>query len=234
MPVKKKTELEQLISDIHTHNINYHTREIYLHSAYGGMFEDDAEAGVEYRMATTFIKNLHLLVGQAADQPILVHLHSVGGNWSDGMAMFNSIRHAAAPITMLTYAQASSMSGILLQAADHRILTPDCEFMIHHGSLSISSNSIAVKSAVDINERNCKRMLDIFAKRAKNGLFFKERGYNESRIKSYLDRKIKDKSDWYMDAEEAVYYGFADAILGEEGYEATDDIKVYEKVKVKL
>jgi len=233
MPVKKKTELEQLITDIHCHHLNYHTRDIYLHSWWG---DDEAgdERGVEYRMATTFVKNLHILLNQNAEMPILVHMHSVGGSWNDGMAMFNAIRFSSAPISILAYAQASSMTGILLQAADCRIIAPDCEFMIHHGSLAIENTSMAVKSAVDMNERYCKRMLEIFARRAKVGEYFKERGFNESKIKTFIDRKIKDKGDWFLNAEEAVYYGFADGILGDEGYDAPDQLRVYEKYKGKL
>jgi len=230
MSVKKKTELEQLISDIHTHHINYHTREIYLHSSYGN--DESGESGVEYRMATTFVKNLHVLQGQNFD-PVLVHMHSIGGEWGDGMAIFNAMQFTPVPVTMVAYAQASSMSGVILQAADHRILTPDCDFMIHHGSIYIHDNSMAAKSAIDSNERLCRRMLDVFAKRAKQGSFFIERGYNENRIKAYLDRKIKDKSDWHLSAEEAVHYGFADAILGESGYEDPTNLRVYEKFKGK-
>ncbi|RDJ35309.1 MAG: hypothetical protein DWQ19_10875 [Crenarchaeota archaeon] len=211
MPTKKKTELDQLINDIHCHHINYHTRDIYLHSS--GYEDGDSERGVEFKMATTFVKNLHILLNQNATLPILVHMHSIGGVWNDGMAMFNAIRYSTAPITILAYAQASSMTGILLQAADRRIVTPDCEFMLHHGSVSLEDNSIAVRSAVETNERYCRRMLEIFARRAKNAQFFKERKYSESKIKSYIDRKIKDKSDWYLDAEEALYYGFVDEIL---------------------
>lgn len=234
MSKPKRTELEQLISDIHCHHVNYHTREIYLHSSYGGWWEDaSSEAGVEYRMATTFVKNLHVLAGQSSE-PILVHMHSIGGNWSDGMAIFNSMRFSPVPITVIAYAQASSMSGIILQAADHRILAPDCDFMVHHGSIYIHANSTAAKSAIDVNERLTDRMLEIFAKRAKTGLFFSEQGYTEKRIKSYLDRKIKDKSDWYLTAEEAVYYGLADGILGEAGYETVGNLRVTEKYCEKI
>lgn len=233
MPVKKKTELEQLINDIHHNHINYHTREIYLHSSMNGC-DDSIEAGVEYRMAVSFIKNLHVLSAQSVDQSIIVHMHSIGGMWNDGMAMINAMRFVPTPITFIAYAQASSMTGIILQGADLRVATPDCEFLIHHGSIEISNNSIAAKSAIDVNERQCNRMLEIFARRAKNGLFFKERGYNESRIKSFMDRKLRDKSDWCLTAEEAVYYGFADGILGEKGYASLEDLKLYEKYKGKI
>lgn len=233
MTVTKKSDLEQLLSDIHSYGINHHTREIYIHGAYGGSHCDEEEPGVGYRMATAFVKNLHVLEAQEQSN-ILIHLHSIGGEWTDGMAMFHAARFAKSPVTILAYAQASSMSGIILQCADKRILMPDTEFMIHHGSIAVHDNSMAAKSAIDVNERQCKRMLRIFAKRAILSPYFKEREYTEAKVVSFIDRKIKSNSDWCMDAEEAVYYGFADGILGEKGYESIDKIRVGRKFKGRI
>jgi len=222
----RKAAVEQLIGDVHGYNVNHSSREIYLH----GYLSDDEEPGVDYRMATNFIKNLHILQSQN-NKNILVHMHTIGGCWSDGMAMYNSIRMIQSPLTILGYAQASSMSGIIIQAADKRVIMPDCEFMIHHGSLSVSDNSMAVKSAVDRNEVNCKRMLQVFAQRAVHGKFFKDRSYGIRKAMNVIDQKIKSTSDWYMDAEEAVYYGFADGILGEKGFETMAKIRAGRKKK---
>jgi len=218
---KKVTSIEQLISDVHNHNINNQSRELYLH---GHVDSYDEEPGVEYRMSTSFIKNIHLLQSQSSKN-ILVHMHTIGGNWHDGMAMFNSMRFSKCPITILAYAQASSMSGVVLQAADKRILTPDCEIMIHHGSISLDDNTVAVKSAVDQNEKYCKRMLQIFAQRAILGKYFKDRNFGIKKTMSFIDSKIRQSSDWYLSAEEAVYYGFSDGILGDKGFESLPKIR---------
>lgn len=212
--IKRNVSVEQLISEIHNHHINHLNREVYLH----GYIDADEEPGVEYRMATSFVKNLHILEAQSA-QNILVHMHTIGGNWSDGMAIFNAIRLSRAPVTILGYAQASSMSGIVFQAADKRILMPDCEMMIHHGSISLDDNTVAAKSAIDQNERNCRRMLEVFAESAVNGKYFKDRKFSLRKAVNFIDAKIKQVGDWYLMPEEAVYYGFADGILGEKGFE---------------
>lgn len=225
---RKKTELEQLISDIHGHNINHHTREIYVHGAYS-----EEEPGVDFRMGTTFVKNMHILDSQKVAN-ILIHMHTIGGDWDHGMAMFWAIRFAKSPVTILAHSHASSMSGILLQAADNRVIMPDCNFMIHHGSIYVNDDSIAVKSAVDVNNRLCKRMLHIFARRAILGRYFKERDQNEEQIMRFMDRKIKDKRDWFLTAEEAVDFGFADGIFGEKGYEDLRKIRINRKCKVKF
>lgn len=158
-------------------------------------------------------------------------MHTEGGVWGDGIAIFNAMRFARSPITILGYAQASSMGGVILQAADKRVLMPDCEVMIHHGSIAVDENTVAAKSHIDQNERFCKRMLEVFSQRAVNGAYFRERKYTVRRIMNFLDAKIRQVGDWFLSAEEAVYYGFADGILGEKGFENIVKIRTGKKWK---
>lgn len=226
----KKSEFEQLIHDIHSYDLNYHSREIYIHSTQDTNSNDE-EYGVEHRMATSFIKNLHVLDNNN-NKNILAHMHTTGGYWTDGMAIFNAIQYCRSPVTILVYAQAFSMSGVILQAADKRVLTPDCEFMVHYGNITVEENQLAAKSKIDMNEKYSKRMLQLFAERAiLTSEFFKERNYSLSKTMSYFDRKIKDKGDWYLTVEEAVYYGLADGVLGEKGFETIDKIRIGRKFK---
>lgn len=225
-----KSEFEQLIGDIHTHDVNYHTRELYMHSTHTTTCNDD-EPGVEYRMATAFIKNLHILNAKSEDN-VLVHKHTVGGSWSDGMAIINSIQFSKAPVTILSYAQAHSMGGIILQSGDKRVLMPDCEFMLHYGIVSIEGPSTAVHSYINMNEKCGKRMLQLFAERAiVSSKFFKDKKYSLNKVISYFNKKLKEKSDWFMTADEAVFYGLADGILGDTGFETIEKVRVCKKFK---
>lgn len=225
--LQRKVSAEQLISEIHNHHINHLSREIYLH----GYADAEEEPGVEYRMATSFVKNLHILDIQGSKN-ILVHMHTIGGNWSDGMAIFNAIQTSKSPITILAYAQASSMSGIVFQAADKRVLMPDCEIMIHHGSISLAETTTAAKSAIEQNEKYCRRMLQLFAERALVGKYFKDRKYYSiKRIMTFMDQKIKQTGDWYLMPDEAIYYGFADGIYGEKGFDTQAKIRSGRKRK---
>jgi ATP-dependent protease ClpP protease subunit len=203
----------QVLYDVHDHGVNLDLRDIYLHSYY--VEDEEFEPGVDYRQATTFIKNLHLLDSEPYS-PILVHLHSTGGCWDNGMAIYNSVEAARSPVTMLAYAQASSMSGIVFQCAKTRVMMPDCHFMMHHGwTYGPPQHPFSFKTEADYEIRKCERMLEIFAKRALVGEFFKKRkNSTESYAYSYFDKKIKAKVDWYLTAEEAVFYGLADGILG--------------------
>jgi ATP-dependent protease ClpP protease subunit len=64
-------------------------------------------------------------------------------------------------------------------------------------------------------------MLDIYTKKCAKGNFFKNNNKYKTpvSIKNFIRKNIDRKGDWYMTAEEAVDYGFADAVLGQKGYE---------------
>ena len=103
-----------------------------------------------------------------------------------------------------------------MQAASTRLLMPNSEFMVHYGSMGVDGNAISVKSAVDQNELANKKMLEIYTEKCAKSDNFK--GYTEGRIKKFIDKKMKEKQEWYMTPQEAIDYGFADAIYGSRGY----------------
>lgn len=200
------------IFNLHEYSINPYTREIFLHSFLheesGADFE--AEPGMDYRMAATFIKNLSFLNYQGEDD-IYVHQLCCGGDWNYGMAIYNAIKASVAPVSILAYAHARSMSSITLQAAKTRILMPDCDFLVHHGLLAFDDRATAVESNIEWWTKHEKpRMLEIYAQRCKDGKFFK--GKTKKQIIEYILAKMRDKSDWILTAKEAVNYGFADKI----------------------
>ena len=103
-------------------------------------------------------------------------MQSIGGSWGAGTSIYDAIASCKSYVTIVVYGQAESMSGVILQAADNRLMSP-------------SSHSKCV-----------------------NGKFFQERGYNLSKTKSYIKRRMKD-GDWYLNSHEAVQFGFVDGIL---------------------
>jgi len=212
----KRLEASELLSQVQTYGVNLHTREIYLHSHYLG----EEEPGVEYRMATSFVKNLHVL-DLLSHGNILVHMHTVGGEWGDGMAIYDAIRACLSPVTILAYAQASSMSGVVLQAARKRVLMPNTEFVMHYGSLSLESHSIAARSAVLWNDGLHAKMLRIFAGRA-----VQAGGFNSvTEAETFFASRMKDTVDWFLDADQAVSFGLADGVFGTKGFKTLQSIR---------
>ena len=201
------------LHDFHNYSAHADSREIFLHNYYDGS-NGEENPGVEYRMSVNFLKSLRALDLQG-DGDITVHMQSVGGEWSDGMAIFDAIKMSRSKVNIIAYGQAESMSSIILQAAHRRFITPNTYFMSHFGSSGAGGGYLDVQNWIKYEKYICDIMIDIYATRCKRGKFFIEkygRTPDMDKIKTYLYRKLKS-GDWYINAEEAVYYGFADRII---------------------
>jgi ATP-dependent protease ClpP protease subunit len=202
--------MTDIIEDQHSYGVDMKNREIYLHGHHGS-FEEDP--GVDYRMASTFIKNIRSL-DIANQQAIIVHMHSVGGNWGDGMAIYDAISLCRSHVTVLVYGQAESMSGIILQAADLRVMMPNSYFMSHYGSTEISGDFLNAHNEAKYDQAIADRMFEIYSEQCVEGAFFQKHYKHTTvdKVNNFLRRRMKS-GDWYLTADEAVHYGFSDHVL---------------------
>lgn len=202
----------QIIDDIHDFLINVKTRTIYVHSE---TEVDGDESGVGYRMASSFIKNLDYL-NSISDAEITVKFITCGGCWNYGMAMFDAIKQSPSIITSISYAHSSSMSSIIPQAADKRLISRHCDFMVHYGDYSDGGDLRKVVHGIKHHEKAKNIMLDLYADKCCRGAFAKENKLTDApKMAKFIEGKIDKLTDWWLTAEEAVYYGFMDGVLGE-------------------
>ena len=206
----------------HIHNlcIDPKGREIYLHSS----FDSEEESGVEFRSAIMFEKNIRYL-NQLSSEPILVHMHLPGGDWQDCMGIMDTINSSPSKIFMLAYGKVESASSILFQAAHLRVLMPNTHMLIHYGSLSIEDEHRAAKSSFEWSEKESLKMINIFTDRCNDSPIAKERNWKKHIIRKHIMSQLDNKSDWILNAEEAVYYGFADGVLGDRKFSTIDKLK---------
>ena len=68
-------------------------------------------------------------------------------------------------------------------------------------------------------------MIDIFTEKCMNSRICKEKNWKKMIVRKHIVTQLATKRDWILDAEEAVYYGFADGILGSKKYPNIDYIK---------
>lgn len=195
------------ISDVHSYNLDFSNRIIYLQEKEDGI----DNPGVDYRMSQIFLKNIKILESDS-ELPITVYMQITGGCWYAGMGIFDSIKNSKCKVNIICYNQVESMSSIILQAAYRRILMPNCIFMCHYGSSDHSGDYLSSQNFANIDRMNMQTMVDIYSEKCRNGQFFKDRRHSLSKVKAYIKRKMKD-GDWYLTAEQAVEYGFADNIF---------------------
>lgn len=210
------------VSDVHSYGLDLKNRELYLHGYVGNTDEDP---GVEYRMASTFYKNIRLL-DTINHEPILIHMLSIGGEWDAGMAIYDAINMCQSYVTIIAYGQASSMSSIIIQAADKRIMMPNAHFMLHYGSVDCGGDHLSAHNYAKVDKKNTETMIGIYSEGCLNSKYFKEHysDLTDEKVRNYLKRKLKD-GDWYLDANESVYYGFADCVLGTRNCKTIEGLK---------
>lgn len=212
---------DQKLSHLHDYGIDILNREIYLHSFINS---DENEDGVDYRVAIIFEKNIRYLNLLSTD-PILIHMHLPGGVWGDCMGIYDTMKLSKSKTIIIAYGSVESASSIILQAADLRILMPNTNVLIHYGSISVDNDHKAALSWVQWSEKETKKMLDIFTDKCYNSKLSKERVWKKNNVKKYISSQLSQKSDWFLNADEAVYNGFADGILGQTPYSTIENIK---------
>jgi len=212
---------DQKLNHLHDYNIDPLNREIYLHSFINS---DNNEDGVDYRVAIVFEKNMRYL-NLLSNDPILIHMHLPGGVWGDCMGIYDTMKLSKSKTIIIAYGSVESASSIILQAADLRILMPNTNVLIHYGSISVDNDHKAALSWVQWSEKETKKMLDIFTDKCYNSKLSKERVWKKHSVKKYISSQLSQKSDWFLNADEAVYNGFADGILGQTPYSTIENIK---------
>lgn len=208
------------ISLIHDYNLDPNNREIFLHS-----YLPDEDEGVNFKSAIILEKNIRYLNSISTD-PILIHMHLQGGDYTDMLGMYDTITSSNSKIAILAYSKAESCSSILLQAADYRVMMPNTYMLIHYGSVSIEDHSTAAVSVMEWNARESEKMISIFAEKCMaTGTIAEERNWKKLMAHKHIKSQLAQKGDWILDAEEAIYYGFADAVFGKNNLKKIDQIK---------
>ncbi len=203
------------IFQIHTFNIDLKANHIYLTGADEYVHhEESGEPGVEYCMASKFIKNLNILMRKSPD-PILVHMKTCGGDWDEGMAIYDTIKACPNRVTILNYMHARSMSSIIFQAADKRVMMPNSSFMFHDGTMEYDGTVKQYLTEAEQLIKSREVMLDIYIVSMQDKGKMSE--HPRAKIKRWLVDQMNKKEDVFLSAEEAVDYGFADEIFGQSG-----------------
>jgi ATP-dependent protease ClpP protease subunit len=210
---------DEAVFYLQEYNLDHEVNNIYLfgEEAYNaGVGIDEAmEPGVEYMMANRFIKNINYCMRRNPNTPILIHMKTCGGFWEEGMAIYNAIKACPNPVTILNYTHARSMSSLIFQAANKRVMMPDSTFMYHEGTWGFSGTVKQANTEIEQLNLTGERMLSIYVEAMKrNG---KYSTWAKQRIKDKLISNMQKKEEVYLNDQDAVYYGLADEVFGSNG-----------------
>jgi len=223
---KDRSYFSDKIYDIHCFDQDYVSNTIFLYGReeqVHGMGEPVAEPGVDYMLANRFLRNLHILQHKPGEDTILVHMKTNGGWWEEGMAIHNAILTCPKKVIILNETHARSMSSLIFLAADKQVMMPDSTFMFHEGALGGEGTNKQMMAHFEQAKLSGERMLDLYVTQLKKRGKFKH--WAQKRIRKMLQELMDKKEDVFLNAEEAVKWGFADEIFNADWEELR---KVYE------
>lgn len=219
MPRRTLDQHHSAIEAAHSYNIILDQREIFLK----GEVDTDGELG------DAFLKNLRILLGKDKKRPIVIHQHSLGGDWACGVMIRDAIATCPAPIVFICHGITASMGSVIpmgcVQHGDaYRINMPSCDWLIHDGTTDITNDHTYKQSVswAEWEKRTRIDMMNWYVAACIKGPRFK--GWSEKMVRKEIISKLDAKEDWWLTAREAVEHGFADAVLGDEGFESIDTI----------
>jgi ATP-dependent Clp endopeptidase proteolytic subunit ClpP len=190
------------IDKFHDYQIWEPDRVLYLGSHHD---HSGAEAGVDYRMAESLIKNLTILDRTLHDTGITIKMNNIGGEVYHGMAIYDAILTCQNNVTIIVYGHCMSMGSLILQAADTRIMTLNSRMLVHYGHTEVSGHPLDVYRTIE----EMKSMDDIV-----NSIYLQ-------RIKQAKPRFTREefenmiKFECYLSSKQAMELGLCDKILGE-------------------
>lgn len=132
---------------------------------------------------------------------ITIVIDSPGGSIIDGFHLFDTIlwlRDRGHHVTIIAQGMAASMAGVLLQAADKRVMTRQAALLIHEASFGAVGSFGQIEDQVKFVEMLQDRILTIFAERS---------NLSKVQIRNRWRRK-----NWWMLADAALKHGFVDAV----------------------
>ncbi len=154
---------------------------------------------INNEMATKIVSEL-LCLDSTSHDDINLYINSVGGNVTDGFAIYDTMNYIKSDVRTICVGEASSMGAIILLngAKGKRSALENSEIMIHQPLGGVKGQ------ATDI-EITSKRINDI--KEKINKIISSKSGTSLTKVKKDVER------DYYMDAKEARNYGIIDNIL---------------------
>jgi ATP-dependent Clp protease protease subunit len=191
------------VEAFHGYGIHVPTRTIFMGSESSSDYGLDSgtESGTDHAMAERVIKNLHILE-QLGNEPIIIIMDNIGGDVWHGRAIYDAIKACRSHVTILVRGHAMSMGAYILQAADHRVMSPGAKIMIHYGHISVHGEALTVYKQIDAYKREDREMERIFLEK----IIAKRPDFTIKRLRRMLS------NDTFLNAKQAMDIGLADEI----------------------
>lgn len=158
--------------------------------------------------AKAFVKELSALKASQID----LHVNSPGGSVFDGQAIYNALARHPASVTTYVDGVAASIAGVVALAGDQVVMAKNALFMVHDPFGMTIGNAKEIRSYADILDKVRDTILTIYE--GKTGL------------PTETIEELMAAETW-MNADEALAYGFADSVGAELAVAACTDFSKF-------
>lgn len=167
------------------------TADIWIYDAIGPSFFDESTD------AKSFTRDLAAL---DVDR-IVLHINSPGGDFFDGLAIYNALRDHPATVTSVVDGLAASAASFVAQAGETRRMNRAAQMMIHDASGFAVGNAAVMQDLAELLGKVSDSIASIYAERSGG---------------TVEDWRTAMKSETWYTAAEAVDAGLADEAVNED------------------
>lgn len=134
--------------------------------------------------------------------PILFYINSEGGGVYDTLALYDIMRLIKAPISTFGIGKVMSAALLLLAAGNpgQRYASKYTTFLLHDVSSYLAGDKFSLATEIEEIKRISNLLISALAENSK---------LTEQKIRAL----IKDKRDFYFDANDAIKFGFIDGVF---------------------
>lgn len=179
---------------------NGDTADLYIFgeiSSYGQWYEDDPD-----RSAYNIVNELK----KASAKNINVHINSMGGDVGEGLAIYNTLKNSSKNVTTCCDGFACSAASVVFMAGSERIMSRETLLMIHNAwTRSVGNADDLRKDAEDLDKIN----------ETMSNAYLEGTNISKEDLKALMDNET------WITADEAVQYGFATKIIGDDDAKAS-------------
>lgn len=162
-------------------------------------------------------KIVNSVLRKADGEDITVNVNSPGGDFFEGVTIYNMLREYEGAVNVNVLGLAASAASIIAMAADELKIAKSALMMIHNSWGLVIGNQNDMREAADTFAVFDESMANVYAERSDKNL---------AEVKSLMDK------DTWMSGETAVEDGFADGFLKSD--EVVEDKKKAQSAVTKL
>ena len=168
--------------------------------------KNEAEGTIELFMYGTvgysvYLNGIKYALGDVVGNEINVHINSYGGDLFEGIAIKNFLLNRPEKINVYIDGIAASAASVIAMAGDRIVMPSDAQMMIHNPWTYTMGNAKELRKTADDLDKAQTSLEKSYLNRFKG---------TEDELKTLLDEET------YLTADEAVLFGLADVIDGQE------------------